>query len=321
MTYAHGPCGRLVVVAAFTVASMAALADPQFVGTYTGDHIQVVVRPAGEARYSGTITLNDTAYPFTAGGLSKISGMMGEGPAGRLFTLEVNGEVAAIKVSGVTHVLRRGATAPVASPLPPSSRVLVPGPPPLTQEMADAYVQYNQFLLQLLLGDGQVVFTRQQQEALRTQLVSSYAGLAPGARGALAQLPQTWQKVNGLWRQMDAQQRASTSRWYQEQWQRQVQHAAARMTPPQRAQLNSWNAAATRMRQGNVTSAQQILEKRKADQQHFNRSFAQARARKKGQGNADLRRQMGQSMTNHFVQMNMANMTTNMFLSGSPLGP
>ena len=50
------PCGRAVVVAAFTVASLAALADPQFVGTYTGDHIQAVVRPAGES-----------AYPFTGG--------------------------------------------------------------------------------------------------------------------------------------------------------------------------------------------------------------------------------------------------------------
>lgn len=95
--------------------------DPN-VGVFAGDGVKLELAASGEAEgvkeYVGRIDMNGGRQMVTAKGAGKLSGLIGKGDSAIIFTLEVSGDDASLRVSGKDYALKRGATVG-ATPTPP----------------------------------------------------------------------------------------------------------------------------------------------------------------------------------------------------------
>lgn len=210
---------------------------------------------------------------------------------------------------------------------PDLNAVIVQGQPPLTMGTVLAHVAINEFQLQLLLGDYDMQLDVPTREALAKQLMAAYPQLPLATRQQLTRLPAVYNEMQRLWKSLDGAHRDQAAATFRQRWQAQAQAASQRWSKAQRASYQAWSQAAAATRSGDTTRAERILAQRMANDARFSASLERAkqrRAQTRGSGaggkwtKADTRRHLRASMTYHYVQTNMANMTTNMFLTGSP---
>jgi len=334
-----------LAITAVSSSARAASPDPK-VGLFSGEGIKVELAAAGKTdrdvpRYVGRVDVEGRRLRVEASGFDRLNGLMGEGDGAILFTFEVVGDQATFRYSGKTVTLRRGAVLGADAPPPPPStrpepapappppapdRVVVNGTPPLTQTMIDAHVEVNEWLLQLLLEDYELTLDVAQRAALAQQLITSYPRLSPAQRQHFASVPGIWSQTRDLWRWVGAEGRKEVADTYRARWLAAQQAAMAKMQLPQRQAQQLWLRVAEAMRRGDLTGAEKLMADNAAQDRQWRRTVDTAQRTRAPRGSgpggrwtaADTRRQMGRNMTYHFVQTNMANMTTNMFLTGSP---
>lgn len=292
-----------------------ALADPH-AGVFAAEGVKIELA-GGADRYMVRLDVEGRRLRGMASGAGPVTGTLGEGDAAAAFTLTVQGDQATLQFGGRAFTLARGAVLGADAPPPPptvapvtqapapavADAVVIPGAPPLRRSMIEAHTDLNEWLLQLLLDDPEVRFDAQQRTTLGQQLQGSWGSMTAEQKQFHDKLPAMWAEVRSTWGWLDAASRQQIGAGYRAQWLAQAQAQAARMQAAERAAQQQWLQAAEAKRRTDYAAAQRVLPPRGAP--------AGGRWTK-----ADTQRHMRNSMANHFVQMNMHQMTFNSFRTG-----
>ena len=113
------------------------------------------------------------------------------------------------------YTWRRNPTMPAASWgmtfTAAATRPLVPGQPPLTKQMEDAYEELGYFLMEQAFGSKPIAIDAMQRVQLYDGLARAYSSLSPAQRANFAQIPQVWVQVRRAWPTLSDADKASVA--------------------------------------------------------------------------------------------------------------